>query len=71
MSAFDISVGLLGREIGPSQCITTYTGQHYTHTYTDIHICLDRDSNQDPSVRTVQDHTRLRLYGHWSRRFDV
>jgi len=59
-------VGLLGREISPSQGHYLHrTAQHRkerTHIHTSSGI-----RTHDPSVRSVKDRTCLRRRGHWDR----
>jgi hypothetical protein len=59
-------VGLLGRGISPRQYLYLHSATQHRKTQIYIHAS-SRIRTHDPSVRAVQDHTRLRQRGHWDQ----
>jgi len=59
-------VGLLRREISPSQGLYLYRTAQHRQMPTYIYA-LSGTRIYDPNVRTAQNNTRFRLHGHWDR----
>jgi len=62
----DILVGLLGRGIRASQDLYLPRKRQGRKTWPHIHVS-SRIRTHNPRVRAIEDHTRLRMRGHWDR----
>jgi hypothetical protein len=58
------SAGLVLRGFSPSQYFYLHTGQYKQNERAHRHTCLQWDLNHDPSIRTGEDSTCLRLRGY-------